>query len=177
MTEVVDLTFTDSDDETQPRTSLPDSAPAAAADAGGGKMRTPLRRLLALQRQNNALEATEAAQPTSPEAIDLLESPEPALLHRYQQPPKRKPIDQEPGPIEKSQQPRQNKKKRSLPDPATDHEYDYDNGFPREESVDPEYDPYTSTQDAQPVAAGRGRKPKRTREEIARDKEVKKQQK
>jgi hypothetical protein len=182
MTEVVDLTFTDSDDEPQPRTSLPPPPPPPPATTGAGGMRTPLRHLLALQQRRNGGGSLAAAQPPSPEAIELLKSPEPTRpQHDYRQP----------GPLKQRQIEReveeeapatvaapQNLAEPSRPPRNTTYDpTDYVNQF-AEEMYEPDFLPGNNpTKVATTAGGGGGKKPKRTREEIARDKELKKQQK
>lgn len=189
MTEVVDLTFTDSDDEPQVRVSLPAPAAPTAGETGG--MRTPLRRLLARQQLNSAaLAAAEAqasllakATPASPEAIELLESPEPVKLVQHTRPSQkeRKEIERRgaPAPAAAALEPNIQKSPRQPEARRRSFPYDtseYDDEFAAEESYEPEYLPPLP-------GGGRGRgrggvrKPKRTREEMAQERELKKQQK
>jgi hypothetical protein len=177
MTEVVDLTFTDSDDEPQPRPSQQAPSAAATVAGGAGRMRTPLRQLLARHRGDLAEDTAPPPRPApSPEAINLLESPEPTKQHAHR----------ETNPLKRRQDEKKKEKEKqqaaaaaapldpsgagpSRPprtfayDPA-----DYENEF-AEESYEPDY--------PSPKKTPPGRKPKRTREEIARDKELRKQQK
>jgi len=193
MTEVVDLTFTDSDDEPQPKPSQPDHA---APTAGAAGMRTPLRRLLALQRRNDSTLGDPERSPyppLSPEEIDLLESPEPPKKKVYRNEFHKPTQGQVEG--EKEEAPaaaaadaaRQNVAGPSRPLRAntksqTYNPSEYEDQF-AEEGCEPEYLSQKSPTTAAAEAAAKkekapgGRKPKRSREEIARDKELKKQQK
>ncbi|KAG7666474.1 hypothetical protein Ndes2526B_g07593 [Nannochloris sp. 'desiccata'] len=188
MTEVVDLTFTDSDDEPELRPSQP-----TVPTAGAAGLRTPLRRLLALQRRNGGTFAEPEPNPSpplSPEEIDLLESPElpKQYVNRgelYQPKQRQVGVEEErkkkaPSAAAAAQnvvgpsRPIQSSSRSLAYNPS---EYE-DEGA--EESYEPEYLPQNSPTTAAATAAAAGpggRKPKRTREEIARDKELKKQQK
>jgi hypothetical protein len=180
MTEVVDLTFTDSDDEPQPRPSQ-----QTAPGAGVGEMRTPLRHLLALQdhHRNGGALAAEANPKPSPEEIVLLESPDPPLpsakQHTYKDPnpPKRRQIEPEEREDDAlANQAGPSRPPRSRPPSVAYTPDDYANEF-ADESYERDY-LHEKSPTKIPAAGGGGaarKKPKRTREEIARDKELKKQ--
>lgn len=183
MGEVVDLTFTDSDAETEPGPSrnyeLHETAPAP------GGMRTPLRRLLALRNGGELAEAPLPSQPksqprpVSPETIELLSPDPPQIDSRIPPEPANS------GPSHRLPQRRQQaapasrpktvEERRSL-EGASYNEYDYGGigvGYQEDEPWQP---PAAAPAAALPATAA-GRKPKRTREEIAMEAALKKQRK
>jgi hypothetical protein len=186
MSEVVDLTFTDSDDETQLRPSQPDHAAPSTKAAG---MRTPLRRLLALQRRNeddaHIKFEKNRCPPLSPEEINLLESPEPPKKYAHREEhhrPNQRPVEEREEEVPKAAH-NQNvagpsRNFRASSRSLAYNSSDYEDQFAELESYEPKYLPRKSPTIAAAAAGGPGgRKPKRSREEMAREKELKKQQK
>ena len=190
MGEVVDLTFTDSDAETEPGPSYAIKPHQAAVPPAGG-MRTPLRRLLALRNGGDAAaqpsRAVDRPQTTSApiETIELLSPYVPPIQARTSPEPANSGLSQRPLPLpprQRAQQaaaptrPRQTaagNRRVSVEDSYIPDVY----GGTSDRGYEEENEPWQPPEQPAAAAAGGRRKPKRTQEEIARDAALKKQRK